>query len=232
MLKFLKNHWASIAFVLCAMAVFAVELYVPFCSLTTRILLGYAVLSVPAFFLGLGVNIETEQSWLTFIIISSLFSIIQCVIGVIMVPFLSDLPVIISGGVCAALWNFIVSVFAIRILDDPLEKLRKKSAQQPDTDLSKKEKCYFWDGKPVRVEKLKITQVEEQESNYKIWFERGTWIYLHKIKKKGKKPAPPKIGDWVTLYWSPYGGDVLACAVRRKFWYRANRLEEREVEVL
>ena len=117
MLKFLKNHWASIVFALCALAVYAFDIFAPLCSIETRALLGYFPIVCLAFFLGCGVNLENNSSWITFIVLSLLAAVIQCVLCVCLLPTWQYAATIICAGVLCFLGNFAVSFFAFILME-------------------------------------------------------------------------------------------------------------------
>ena len=126
MLKFLKNHWASIVFALCALAVYAFDIFAPLFSIETRALLGYFPIVCLSFFLGCGVNLEDNSSWITFVVLCLLAAVIQCVLCVCLLPIWQYAATIICAGVLCVLGNFTVSFFAF-ILMEKHQKFQKEA---------------------------------------------------------------------------------------------------------
>lgn len=221
MSDFLKNHWASMVFVLCAFALFATEIYAPLISPLWGGLLVFVVLSFLVFFLGCGVNINDNKSWITFFVVSPATSLAQGFVSAYLLGS-EHLVFIVICTVFFALWYFILAAFATIVIKNSMQRgtaPQVKPKRKPHTNR------FFLFDEPVQIYKHKIVGVEEKPEHYKLEFDSGTWINLRKLKRKGRKPAPPKVGDDITLYLC--NGDFVGCDLRGRKWFRWTNLEER-----
>ena len=80
----------------------------------------------------------------------------------------------------------------------------------------------YYKGQPVSAKRLQIVKISEDRGGYALNFGYPNASY-YLDKKKGRRA--PKIGEYVSLYYSSWGC-VVACYFRGKCWYRSKELQE------